>query len=505
MRYMAYLSWFVILPLLTAIDGGTRRSLEVSNRTARVTTKVSRRETPTLPPPYLRLPVFVDSSLPLVEREHFSPAVRGAGHEPVPEAVREILIPAERPSTGPPDVTGVLVRTSCKMNKMLVQVERSMLGTGEAHPALRLGTCQASNSTGDYLYFQYDFGKCGTKRTIVDDQVAYSNTLQYDPPKLQGPIRRAVPFTLSVACHYNRYQYTYKIGYKPKMQMRKIFKSMKNRAKFILTPRNAQWERLSPSDQYVLGKPMYFEAEAPSMSQDKRLYVHSCYVTREKSHTSTLQFPVVKNFGCMVESKDSHSRFILYKNNAVRFTVDAFLFKGMTDQLYMHCDMSVGSSVPSTTVKSCNYDTKAGRWVELYGSVSVCTCCDSSCSSAASTETKIISSKPWTIEPKVKLTTTLKRKVVSTTTTTAPPPPQPPQPETTREVTVRSMTSQLEETPMGKVADAVKEAVWPFRGGGVQWVEMEGEETKGKGSAVVDEEEITNPRSIFEEIFDFGK
>lgn len=105
----------------------------------------------------------------------------------------------------------------------------------------------------------------------------------------------------------------------------------------------------------------------------------------------------------------------------------------------------------------------------------------------------------------MKLTTTLKRKVVSTTTTTAPPPPQPPQPETTREVTVRSMTSQLEETPMGKVADAVKEAVWPFRGGGVQWVEMEGEETKGKGSAVVDEEEITNPRSIFEEIFDFGK
>ena len=42
---------------------------------------------------------------------------------------------------------------------------------------------------------------------------------------------------------------------------------------------------------------MYFEAEAPSMSVDKRLYVHSCYVTADKSHMSTLQFPVVKNFG----------------------------------------------------------------------------------------------------------------------------------------------------------------------------------------------------------------
>lgn len=35
----------------------------------------------------------------------------------------------------------------------------------------------------------------------------------------------------------------------------------------------------------------------------------------------------------MVESKDSRSRFIPYKNNAVRFSVDAFLFKGMSGQV----------------------------------------------------------------------------------------------------------------------------------------------------------------------------
>lgn len=37
-----------------------------------------------------------------------------------------------------------------------------------------------------------------------------------------------------------RYQYSYKIGYTPKMRMRKIFKLMKNRAKYILTPRNGK-------------------------------------------------------------------------------------------------------------------------------------------------------------------------------------------------------------------------------------------------------------------------
>ncbi|XP_039974372.1 zona pellucida sperm-binding protein 3d.2 isoform X2 [Xiphias gladius] len=499
MCYMIYLSMFVILPLLTSADGGSPRRLEAFNQTTKEMTKVSRGDTPTLPPPYLHLPVFVDSSLPLVEKEHFSPA-RGTGQEPVPQAVREILIPVRRPYASPPSVSGVSVKTSCKLNKMSVQVRRSVLGTGEPHTRLKLGTCQASKSTRDYLYFEYDFGMCEAKRTMTDNQVAYSNTLQYDPPTLQGPIRRAVPFTLPVACYYKRYQYSYKIGYTPKLRMRKIFKSMKNRAKFILTPRNARWERLSPSDQYVLGKPMYFEAEAPSMSQDKRLYVHSCYATPEKSHTSELQFPVVKNFGCMVESKDSHSRFIPYKNNAVRFSVDAFLFKGKTDQLYMHCAMSVGSSVPSPTAKSCNYDTKAGRWVELYGSDSVCTCCDTNCSSAASTVTEIISSRPWTIEPKVKPTTTPKRKTVSTTITPAP------QPEMAREVTEWSKTSQPEAiavTLMGKGESTVKDLEWPFGGGGVKWVEVEGEERRVKGSAVVEEEVVTEPHRIFEEIFDF--
>lgn len=69
-------------------------------------------------------------------------------------------------------------------------------------------------------------------------------------------------------------------------------------------------------------------------------------------------------------------------------------------------------------------------------------------------------------------------------------------------------------TPMGKVESVVKELEWPFGGGGVTWVEVEGEEKQVKGSAVVEEqveeeeeemEEVTEPRTIFEDIFDFDK
>ncbi|XP_062279141.1 zona pellucida sperm-binding protein 3d.2 [Scomber scombrus] len=495
---MVYLSLCLFLPLLCSTEGGTLQTFGAFNPTTWVMKKVSRRESPTLPPPYLHLPVFVDSRLPLVEKEHFSPA-KGTGHEPLPEPVREVLLPPVRPNTSPPSTSGVSMKTSCKFNKMRVQVSRSVLGAGEKQSQLKLGTCKASKSTMDYIYFEYDLGLCGTKRKMINNRVAYLNILQYDPLMLQGPIRRAVPFVLPVACYYNRYQYSYKIGYTPKMRMRKIFKPMKNRAEFILTAQNAQWERLSPSDQYLLGKPMYFEADAPSMSQDERLYVHSCYATPEKSHNSMPQFPIVNNFGCMVESKEGHSRFIPYKNRAVRFSMDAFLFKGMTGQLYMHCTMSAGSSVPTPTAKSCNYDTKAGRWVELHGSDSVCACCDSSCSSTASTG----ESTP----PPVYILKRI-RKMVSTTTITKTTTPLL---KTTKQVTERMTSSQPEATAatlMGKVEDTVRELEWPFGGGGVKWVEVEGGEKQVKGSAVVEEEkeeEVIEPRRTFEDVFDFDK
>lgn len=161
---MVYLSLFLMLPLLSSTDGGTLPTFEALNQTTPVMRKVSRRETPTLPPPYLHLPVFVDSRLPLVEKEHFSPET-GTGQEPLPEPVRDILLPV-RPNTSPPSVSGVSVKTSCELKKMQVQVQRSLLGTGEPQSQLKLGTCQASKSTRDYLYFEYGLGMCGTKRTV---------------------------------------------------------------------------------------------------------------------------------------------------------------------------------------------------------------------------------------------------------------------------------------------------------------------------------------------------
>lgn len=149
------------LLLLCSSEGGR---FEALNQTTPVMTKVFRRESSTSPLAYLQLPVFVDSKEPLVEKKHFFPT-RGTGLEPLPEPVRDILLPGPRDSSPPRD-SGVSVKTVCKSNKMLVQVTKSVLGAGEPDSELKLGTCRSSKSTRADVYFEYELEMCGTKRTV---------------------------------------------------------------------------------------------------------------------------------------------------------------------------------------------------------------------------------------------------------------------------------------------------------------------------------------------------
>ncbi|KAM8825927.1 zona pellucida sperm-binding protein 3d.2 [Synchiropus picturatus] len=376
-------------------------ALESLNQTVLGVNKVSLRHGLTSPRPYLQLPVYVDSGQPPVEKQHLFPNW-GTGSEGLPGFLRSVLLP-ETPESTPLSDSAVSVKASCYSNKMLVEVPRSIWGKDEPPSRFKLGTCSVSSATTDYLYFEYDVDLCGTKITVINGRVAYSNTLHYEPPTLQGSIRRAAPFTLPVACVYNRYHYSYKVGYTPRLQRRKIYKPMQNRNEFSLSPRNAAWQPLSPTDKYLLGSPMYFQAEGQFVPDGQQLYVHTCFATPEKTFTSsTVRFSVVENFGCMVESKSSHSRFIPFRNNIVRFMVDAFLFKEMSSQVYMHCTMSVESFIPTSTSKSCNYDRDKKRWVELHGSDSVCACCDSVCISDGSAAPRMVSSAAWPLEPEVK-------------------------------------------------------------------------------------------------------
>ncbi|KAG7318077.1 hypothetical protein KOW79_019112 [Hemibagrus wyckioides] len=328
--------------------------------------------------PYLQLPVSMHFRIPRVDKQYFSPA-HVKNRNPLPKRVRQVLVPAplrrtktrERP-TGPMSVT-------CNAKEMRVRVDTANLGASGERMHVRLGTCDVSRHTEQSVLFQYDLHECGTRRQMINQTLVYFNMLRYTP---DARVLGSETFSVPVECRFNRFHYSYKIGYVPSVEKLKFFKPMKTKGSVSLTACDAQWNRLSPSEAVVIGQPMYFQAETLYVPEDERLFVHFCHVTTNSSRVSSPHVNVINNYGCLMDSKRSgQSRFINgTRRNVVRFIIDAFTLPGKVQKyLFIHCEMSIRSVVPTQTSKLCSYNQLELRWEELHGADSVCSCCDLTC------------------------------------------------------------------------------------------------------------------------------
>ncbi|KAK3515654.1 hypothetical protein QTP70_026432 [Hemibagrus guttatus] len=334
---------------------------------------------PTGAEPYLHLPVSVHFRIPRVDKRYFSPAHVNS-RNPLPKRVRQVLVPAPRRRTEPRDRPTGPVSVACNAKEMRVRVHTANLGASGARMHVRLGTCDVSRQTERSVLFQYDLHECGTRRQqMINQTLVYSNMLRYTP---DASVLGSETFSVPVACRFNRFHYSYKIGYVPSVEKLKFFKPMKTKGSVSLTACDAQWNRLSPSETVVIGQPMYFEAETLYVPEDERLFVHFCHVTTNSSRVSSPHINVINNYGCLMDSKRSgQSRFInSTRRNVVRFIVDAFTLQGNVQKyLFIHCEMSIRSIIPTQTSKLCSYNQLEHRWEELHGADSVCSCCDSTC------------------------------------------------------------------------------------------------------------------------------
>uniref|UniRef100_A0A3P8Z5L3 Zona pellucida sperm-binding protein 3 n=1 Tax=Esox lucius TaxID=8010 RepID=A0A3P8Z5L3_ESOLU len=331
--------------------------------------------------PYYFLPMFQHSAVPLVNRNVFKPVV---GKIQLPTTLTNILLPQQNS----PELNNFYpvrnprgVEVWCGYNHISVRVNRGMLGFRCLASVFFLGTCPVTRVTPFLFYFHYNLNDCGSTQTTVNGQLVYSNSLYYSPLS-EGSVIRAIPLSLPVQCIYNRFHYSYKVGYVPEVHEQTFLKSMKSKRSFRLSACNAEWKHLSSEESYMLGEQMYFEAYAAFVPQSQRVFVDSCFITPFKEPNTIPRFEVIHNFGCMVDSKreGSRSQFFSREENFLLFTVDAFLFPQITDkQLYLHCNITVGKSIPKRSAKSCTYNRALQRWEELYGSSSVCSCCDSVC------------------------------------------------------------------------------------------------------------------------------
>ncbi|XP_069054417.1 zona pellucida sperm-binding protein 3-like isoform X2 [Lepisosteus oculatus] len=357
----------------------------------------SENDSQSLAPDFRRLPVSRDAYSPYFDKEKMKPE---AGSRPLPAYIKSVLFPPQRGrQPARPAIGGTRgVAVWCDSSRMYVRVSRLLFGFSCRPSEVTLGNCSVSRTTRSYFYFIYGLHECGTERSVVQGRLVYSNTLRYAPPSSSAPVHRFIPFSVPVKCSYNRFHYSYKVGYVPTWARRRtFFKDLKNKHSFVLLTTNSRWVRLSPKDEYFLGQPMYFQATAYFATAEQRLYIHSCYVTEKPDQHSQPRFPVIDNLGCMVDSKADGclSRFVPSKQKDVlRFTIDAFLFqkklsrKHEVTELYMHCVMAVAPAKATPGTKSCTYNREAKRWEELYGDHEVCACCESRCAGSRNEGTR---------------------------------------------------------------------------------------------------------------------
>lgn len=116
--------------------------------------------------PYLQLPIFQHSKIPLLEKEQFSP-MRGSGREQLPEVTKKVLIPrATVRASSRRRGRSQGVNVVCQMKKMIVKVNKQILGLDGLQSELKLGTCDISKTTKHYHVFIYDMDQCASKRQV---------------------------------------------------------------------------------------------------------------------------------------------------------------------------------------------------------------------------------------------------------------------------------------------------------------------------------------------------
>ncbi|KAL6108733.1 uncharacterized protein ACO6RY_12015 [Pungitius sinensis] len=344
--------------------------------------------------PSRRLPMFLHSPGPLVSAELLRPVPH---RSPFPDELTELLNPTEEAAEQRVQVAWArAVQVFCGADRVSVRVDRSQLRAWTAPSLFYLGSCQASQVGPSALYFHYRLTQCGAEPTVVGGQLVYTYILRYIPPP-QGNVIRVLPLSLPIHCHYNRFHYSYQVGFKPQVWPTTFVKSIRSKLKYILAVFNAKGQPVPPDHWFHLGEPVYFVAQAEVLLAGETLYVNSCYATSSKDPNSTLKVDIISNYGCMTDSRreGSSSRFLSRGGNVVKFSVDAFLFRAVSKVLYLHCSMSIGLT-PSPTAKSCNYNKAASRWEELEAKDPVCSCCDSMCHVHDSVK-NIVSSPGWHI------------------------------------------------------------------------------------------------------------
>ncbi|XP_068434847.1 zona pellucida sperm-binding protein 3-like [Clinocottus analis] len=284
------------------------------------------------------------------------------------------------------------VRVQCTDSSMIIVVKADLFKNGRHVSPEELflgepkysqgGQCRAV-AAGDAEYLiEAGLQDCGSKLTISEDFVIYSNELMISPAAGYHGITRRTNAVVPVSCRYKR-THLVSSNFQPRLALSTPKVST---ADFSLKLMTDDWLSETFTTDFDIGELLHLKASYTGAgSGQEQLFIDSCVATLSPDITSVPRYYFIENHGCLVDAKDYRSKALFQPRTSVsslQLQLEAFLFQqDSRNSIFITCQLKATHEMWKTSPinKACNYVDS--RWTNVDGS-DVCQCCDSICSTS---------------------------------------------------------------------------------------------------------------------------
>ncbi|XP_029970955.1 zona pellucida glycoprotein 3f, tandem duplicate 1 [Salarias fasciatus] len=240
----------------------------------------------------------------------------------------------------------------------------------------RLGSCFPSSTTAREAVFSVYFTDCNFRQLVTGKTLMYFTELSYKPSS--DP--QASPESYLIVCEYDRPE-----RWSPEYSLPEFDTYDQDALVFHIGLMNADFSGPAESTSFPLGSIIPIMASVEQGShQPLLLLLEEC----EASTTPDLRpgsslYTIISNKGCLVDSKESRSRFEPRENSSeIKLSLQAFRF-ALGEEVFIHCTLVAWDpNGLDKTKKACHYVKDQGwNLLDNPSYNSLCDCCGSTCKS----------------------------------------------------------------------------------------------------------------------------
>ncbi|KAG5277911.1 hypothetical protein AALO_G00092750 [Alosa alosa] len=247
-----------------------------------------------------------------------------------------------------PDIARIKV--ICHPDYMELQMDADLLGIGVLVDVedIRLGpsdqsgeACRAFPTEPEKYVIDAPLTDCGMQHVITEDQLLYTNTLEYSPGPSSDGLIRTQPASFPIVCYYKRKFDLSSIPVMPTWVPFMSTRADEGQLVFSLHLMTDDWASQRATMTYYLGDILNIEASVEQFNHNPmRVFVDNCVATVTPDVDSVPRYDFVDQ-GCLMDSflMRSSARFLpRLQHNKLQFQLDSFRFhQEERPELYISC------------------------------------------------------------------------------------------------------------------------------------------------------------------------